>query len=194
MRPEDDVRAVAGRRNLRKFLFQLVRVFYGNFNAGVFFKLFTHFSEAVVAFVAVNPDNQLTFFNFCEGRGGKHHRGQCRQREDASASFDFHIPVLFGVVLVDTLRWLNDDEFPFLTTPFHPPQVYAPPAGCVISIAKTAVLRPGAQKKAPNFVASITKSRSGRHPPRREPISHPPISSPIKKPGGGGFACVMNAA
>ncbi|PLK93050.1 chemotaxis protein CheW, partial [Klebsiella pneumoniae] len=22
----------------------------------------------------------------------------------------------------------------------------------------------------------------------------PPISSPIKKPGGGGFACVMNAA
>ncbi|PVW51024.1 chemotaxis protein CheW, partial [Klebsiella pneumoniae] len=53
---------------------------------------------------------------------------------------------------MDTLRWLNDDEFPFLTTPFHPPQVYAPPAGCVISIAKTAVLRPGAQKKAPNFV------------------------------------------
>ena len=123
-------------RNLREFLFQLVRVFYGNFNAGVFFKLFTHFSEAVVAFVAVNPDNQLTFFNLREGRGGKHHRGQCRQREDASASFDFHIPVLFGVVLVDTLRWLNDDEFPFLTTPFHPPQVYAPPAGCVISIAK----------------------------------------------------------
>ncbi|PLN08348.1 chemotaxis protein CheW, partial [Klebsiella pneumoniae] len=41
---------------------------------------------------------------------------------------------------MDTLRWLNDDEFPFLTTPFHPPQVYAPPAGCVISIAKTAVL------------------------------------------------------
>ncbi|POB53445.1 chemotaxis protein CheW, partial [Klebsiella pneumoniae] len=31
-------------------------------------------------------------------------------------------------------------------------------------------------------------------PPRREPISHPPISSPIKKPGGGGFTCVMNAA
>ncbi|MBW6021211.1 chemotaxis protein CheW, partial [Klebsiella pneumoniae] len=26
---------------------------------------------------------------------------------------------------MDTLRWLNDDEFPFLTTPFHPPQVYA---------------------------------------------------------------------
>ncbi|OWQ29755.1 chemotaxis protein CheW, partial [Klebsiella pneumoniae] len=24
---------------------------------------------------------------------------------------------------MDTLRWLNDDEFPFLTTPFHPPQV-----------------------------------------------------------------------
>ncbi|PLK79939.1 chemotaxis protein CheW, partial [Klebsiella pneumoniae] len=24
--------------------------------------------------------------------------------------------------------------------------------------------------------------------------SHPPISSPIKKPGGGGFTCVMNAA
>ncbi|PLB90761.1 chemotaxis protein CheW, partial [Klebsiella pneumoniae] len=23
---------------------------------------------------------------------------------------------------------------------------------------------------------------------------HPPISSPIKKPGGGGFTCVMNAA
>ncbi|RCK90568.1 chemotaxis protein CheW, partial [Klebsiella pneumoniae] len=23
---------------------------------------------------------------------------------------------------MDTLRWLNDDEFPFLTTPFHPPQ------------------------------------------------------------------------
>ncbi|EIW8689880.1 chemotaxis protein CheW, partial [Klebsiella pneumoniae] len=22
---------------------------------------------------------------------------------------------------MDTLRWLNDDEFPFLTTPFHPP-------------------------------------------------------------------------
>ncbi|MBM0478039.1 chemotaxis protein CheW, partial [Klebsiella pneumoniae] len=21
---------------------------------------------------------------------------------------------------MDTLRWLNDDEFPFLTTPFHP--------------------------------------------------------------------------
>ncbi|SBG74474.1 Uncharacterised protein [Klebsiella variicola] len=77
MRPEDDVRAVAGRRNLRELLFQLVRMLYGNFNAGVFFKLFTHFSEAVIAFVAVNPDNQLTFFNFCEGRGGKHHRGQC---------------------------------------------------------------------------------------------------------------------
>ncbi|ASV22517.1 chemotaxis protein CheW [Klebsiella quasivariicola] len=95
---------------------------------------------------------------------------------------------------MDTLRWLNDDEFPFLTTPFHPPRVYAPPAGCVISIAKTAVLRPGAQKKVPNFVASITKSPASRHPPWREPISHPPISSPIKKPGGGGFAWSMNAA
>ncbi|PLK79755.1 chemotaxis protein CheW, partial [Klebsiella pneumoniae] len=25
---------------------------------------------------------------------------------------------------MDTLRWLNDDEFPFLTTPFHPPQAF----------------------------------------------------------------------
>ncbi|PJR48297.1 chemotaxis protein CheW [Klebsiella sp. H-Nf2] len=95
---------------------------------------------------------------------------------------------------MDTLRWLNDDEFPFLTTPFHPPLVYAPPAGCVISIAKTAVLRPGAQKKVPNFVVPITKSRFVRHPPWREAISHPPISSPIKKPGGGGFASLRNAA
>ncbi|SBM40677.1 Uncharacterised protein [Raoultella planticola] len=183
MSPEDDVRAVASRRDLREFLFQLIRVFDGNFNAGIFFKLLTHFGETVIAFVAVNPDDQLTFFNFGEGRGGKHHRSQCRQREDASAGFDFHIPVLFGDVLVDTLRWLNGDEFPFLTTPFHPPYVYAPPVVCVICIAEMPVLGSGAHKNGAIFATCITKMALPRHPPQRGAISHPPVSSPIKKAG-----------
>ena len=74
MSPEDDVRAVAGRGNLREFLFQFVRVLNSDFDPGVFLEFFAHFSEAVIAFVAVNPDNQLTFFNLGESRGGKHHR------------------------------------------------------------------------------------------------------------------------
>jgi hypothetical protein len=39
---------------------------YGDFDTGVFLEFFTHFGQAVIAFVAVNPDNQLTFFNFGE--------------------------------------------------------------------------------------------------------------------------------
>ncbi len=63
MRPEDDVRAVAGRRNLRNFSSSLSGCSTETLMP-VSFQTFTHFSEAVVAFVAVNPDNQLTFFNF----------------------------------------------------------------------------------------------------------------------------------
>ncbi|CZY16394.1 Uncharacterised protein [Enterobacter cloacae] len=91
MRPEDDVRAVTGCRNLREFLFQLVRVFYGDFDTGVFFEFFTHFGQAVIAFVAVNPDNQLTFFNFGESRCGNHHCCKGGQCENACASLDLHI-------------------------------------------------------------------------------------------------------
>ncbi|WP_204373911.1 hypothetical protein, partial [Klebsiella aerogenes] len=60
-------------------------------------------------------------------------------------------------VLVDTLEWFNADEFPFLTTSFHPPYVYAPSAVYVIRIAEMPVMGPGAHKKATVFVASITK-------------------------------------
>jgi hypothetical protein len=48
------------------------------------------------------------------------------QREDASASFDFHIPILFGDVLVDTLEWFNVMSFLFYNL-FPSSQVYAPP-------------------------------------------------------------------
>ncbi|WP_407192066.1 hypothetical protein [Citrobacter freundii] len=68
MCPEDDVRAVAGRGNLWEFLFQFVRVLNSDFDPGVFLEFFAYFSEAVIAFVAVNPDNQLTFFNLGEPR------------------------------------------------------------------------------------------------------------------------------
>ncbi|TYE61068.1 chemotaxis protein CheW [Klebsiella michiganensis] len=95
---------------------------------------------------------------------------------------------------MDTLEWLNGDEFPFLTTSFHPPHVYAPSPDSVISIAEMPVMSPGAHKKAANFAGYITKSTSVRPPRRREAISHPPASSPIKKPGGGGFTPFMNAA
>ncbi len=91
MRPEDDIRAVAGRRNLREFLFQFVRVFNGDFDAGIFLEFFTHFGQAVVAFVAVNPDYQLTFFNFGERRSGDHHCCKGGQCENACASLDIHI-------------------------------------------------------------------------------------------------------
>ncbi|MNL62310.1 hypothetical protein D3C87_1863200 [compost metagenome] len=91
MRPEDNVWTVAGRGNLREFLFQFIRVFNGHFNAGVFFEFFTHFGQAVVAFVAVNPDNQFTFFNFGERRCGNHHCCQGGQSENACASLDIHI-------------------------------------------------------------------------------------------------------
>ncbi|WP_224259740.1 hypothetical protein, partial [Klebsiella oxytoca] len=68
---------------------------------------------------------------------------------------------------MDTLEWLNDDEFPFLTTSFHPPHVYAPSSVCVISIAEMPVMSPGAHKKAANFAGDITKSASARPPRRR---------------------------
>jgi hypothetical protein len=91
VRPEDDVRAITGGGNLREFLFQLVRMLYGDFDAGVFFEFFTHFSQAVIAFVAVNPDNQLTFFDLGQSRGGNHHCCQGGQCENACASLDIHI-------------------------------------------------------------------------------------------------------
>ncbi|MNS98783.1 hypothetical protein D3C72_1331600 [compost metagenome] len=91
MRPEDDVRAIARCRDLREFLFQFVRVFNGDFDAGVFFEFLTHFGQAVIAFIAVNPDNQLTFFNFGESRCGNHHCCQGGQCENACASLDLHI-------------------------------------------------------------------------------------------------------
>ncbi|SAG55397.1 Uncharacterised protein [Enterobacter asburiae] len=91
MRPEDDVRAVAGCCNLRELLFQLVRMFYGNFDAGIFFEFFAHFGQAVIALIAVNPDNQLAFFNFGKRWGGNHHCCKGGQCENACASLDIHI-------------------------------------------------------------------------------------------------------
>ncbi|MNC33932.1 hypothetical protein D3C75_823440 [compost metagenome] len=95
VRPEDDIRAIACRRNLWEFLFQFVRVFDGDFNTGIFFKLLTDLGQAVIAFVTVNPDDQFAFFYFCQCRGGKHHRCQGRQSEDAGASFNFHMSLEF---------------------------------------------------------------------------------------------------
>ncbi|PLL92986.1 chemotaxis protein CheW, partial [Klebsiella michiganensis] len=65
---------------------------------------------------------------------------------------------------------------------------------CVISIAEMPVMSPGAHKKEANFAGCITKWASARPPQRRDVISHPPVSSPMKKPGGGGFTRLMNAA
>ncbi|SAE62397.1 Uncharacterised protein [Enterobacter cloacae] len=91
MRPEDNVRTIAGCRNLRELLFQFVRVFYGDFDTGVFLEFFAHFGQTVIALVAVNPDNQLTFFNFGESRCGNHHCCEGGQCENACASLDLHI-------------------------------------------------------------------------------------------------------
>ena len=74
VRPEDNVRAIASCRNLREFLFQFIRMLNGDFNSGIFLEFLTDFSETVIAFIAVNPDYQFTFFDFGESRGGKHHR------------------------------------------------------------------------------------------------------------------------
>ncbi len=90
MRPEDNIRAVTGRRHLRVLLFQLVRMLNGDLNPGIFLEFLADFREAVIAFVAVDPDHQLAFFNFGKGRGGKHHRRQRGERKDASASFHVH--------------------------------------------------------------------------------------------------------
>ncbi|CDL49359.1 FIG00732786: hypothetical protein [Klebsiella pneumoniae ISC21] len=96
---------------------------------------------------------------------------------------------------MDTLRWLNDDEFPFLTTPFHPPQVYAPPAGCVISIAKNGRIASWSTEKSAQFCRlhhEITLRPPS--PAARANLSSSHLLPHKKKPGGGGFACVMNAA
>jgi hypothetical protein len=70
--------------------------------------------------------------------------------------------LVFGDVLVDTLEWLNGDEFPFLTTPFHPPHVYAPYPIYVISITKMPVMSHRAHKKEGIFAGYITKKASAR--------------------------------
>ncbi|VEB51440.1 Uncharacterised protein [Salmonella enterica subsp. enterica] len=57
--------------HLREFLFQLIRVLNGHFNAGVLLKFFTDLGQTVITLVAVDPDNQFTFFNFGESRGRK---------------------------------------------------------------------------------------------------------------------------
>ncbi|EHC97450.1 hypothetical protein LTSEURB_6130 [Salmonella enterica subsp. enterica serovar Urbana str. R8-2977] len=49
----------------------------GHFNAGVLLKFFTDLGQTVIALVAVDPDNQFTFLNFGESRGGNHHRRKC---------------------------------------------------------------------------------------------------------------------
>ena len=128
----------------------------------VSFQTFTHFSEAVVAFVAVNPDNQLTFFNFA--------RAEAENIIVVSAdSARMRAPVLIFIypsflVLYSWIHFGGLTMMSFLfNNPFPSSRVYAPPAGCVISIAKRPYCVPE-HRKAPNFVASITKSRSARHP------------------------------
>ncbi|MNV28738.1 hypothetical protein D3C71_1199390 [compost metagenome] len=95
MGPEDDVRAVAGGGNLRVLLFQLVRVFDGHFDAGVFLKLFADLGQAVIAFIAVDPDNQFPFLDLGEGGRGKHQGGQSRKHQCAGGGIAAsHNPIL----------------------------------------------------------------------------------------------------
>jgi len=49
-------------------------------------------------------------------------------------------------------------------------------------------MRTGAHKQAVNFAVCITIFASAPARRGQSLLSHPPASSPIKKPGGGGFA------
>jgi len=50
----------------------------------------------------------------------------------------------------------------------------------------------GAHKNALNFAGGFTNFALARPCRSQSLLSHPPASSPIKKPGGGGFGKVMD--
>jgi hypothetical protein len=85
MSPKNDIRTIAGSRDLRELLFQLVWMLNQHFDTGFILKLFTDFGQAVIAFIAVNPDNQFAFFNFSERGRGENQCRQCRKGEGSDA-------------------------------------------------------------------------------------------------------------
>ncbi len=96
--PEDNVRAVAGGGHLRVFFFQLVRVLDGDLDAGVFFEFLADFGQAVIALVAVDPDDQFAFLDLGEGGRREHQGGQCRECQRAGeGNAASHNPVLLFV-------------------------------------------------------------------------------------------------
>ncbi|AZI89340.1 hypothetical protein EH164_20820 [Kosakonia sp. CCTCC M2018092] len=58
----------------------------------------------------------------------------------------------------------------------------------MISVTEIFVMCRSAHKNAPFFAKPVTKLPAARSSGGQSSASHPPISSPIKNAGGGGFA------